>query len=150
MKRNSIQEGLRVLGRRAHSCQGMSRVLCRKGYSATETEECIKRLSAWGYLKDEQFAEDRIAHYRSRGKGREYIAWWLLENGLTETDIRGYLDRWYPPEEERRVARLIAEKRLSSTKRLSQSERNRILRYLASAGFSEEAIRACGYTDEDT
>jgi len=150
LKRSGMQEALRLLGQRAYSRWGMSEALRRRGYAEAEIAECLERLTDWGYIKDDEFARDRIAHYRNKGKGREYVFGRLLENGLPEEDIRRYLEEWYPWTEEYRLARQIAEKRLSQTENPSRKEKMRVLRYLAQSGFTEEAIRACGYAEEDT
>lgn len=150
VKRDCLQEGLRILGRRPCSCLGMRKTLRQKGYSEEQTEECIKQLSGWGYLNDERFAQERITHYREKGKGREYIAGYLVENGFAENDIRRYLAFWYPLEEEQCVAQRIAQKRLGKVEDPSRKDKMRLLRNLTAAGFTEEAIRACGYADEDS
>lgn len=147
--RDPLQEAMRMLGRKPYSCQGMTDALTRKGYSSEEVTRAVQRLQEWEYLSDERFAEERAAHYRGLGKGRLYLEYRLIEQGLTPGKARELMERWYPEHEEVEQARELTTARFAN-RETTQAEKLRWIRMLKAAGFGEKAIEASGCWDEET
>ena len=138
-----------MLGRKAYSICGMRNALNRKDYSETEVAQVIAQLEEWGYLNDSTFAQDRIDYLRQAGKGREYVVQWLINQGITEHDARTYVSHGYSLHDEVLIAKKLLGKFYVAGV-MGQKERGRFYRRLAAAGFTVEALNACGYGDEDT
>jgi SOS response regulatory protein OraA/RecX len=138
-----------MLGRKGYSIYGMRNTLIGKDYSETEVAQVIAQLEEWGYLNDEMFAQNRIDHLRQVGKGREYVLNWLINQGIAQHDAQTYVDDNYSLHDEVLIAKKLLEKSYI-TGAMGEKEHSRFYRRLTAAGFTVEALNACGYGDGDT
>lgn len=124
------------LGRQPYSVAKLRGRLERAGAEPEAVEECLARLSGWGYLDDRKFAAGRIAVLKGRLKSRAYVEYDLLNQGLAPATVAEILTAEYPWEEELAVlGRLL--KRKSGQPGDPAKEYQRLIR----AGFDEEAVR---------
>jgi SOS response regulatory protein OraA/RecX len=148
-KRDVLQESMRMLGRKDFSRSGMRDALLRKGYLESEACLAVDQLVEWGYLTDERFAEERIGHYQRFGKGRLFVEHYLIEQSVPQEKVRELLERFYPEDEELNIAQKLTSSYFKQREN-SPAEHLRWMRRLIASGFSRNAIKACGYRDEET
>ncbi len=126
------------LGRQPYSAAKLRGRLERAGVEPEAVEECLARLSGWGYLDDRKFASGRVAVLKGRLKSRAYVEYDLLNQGLTPAVVTEVLAVEYPLEEEMAMlGRLL--KRKPGQPGDPAREYQRLIR----AGFAEEAVRRC-------
>jgi regulatory protein len=128
------------LGRRAHSSTEIRRKLLARGAEPEVVAEVLEKLLAWGYLNDEAFAAQRAASLARRGFGSRAVAAKLSAAGVSASLVQGEARRSKADEVE--LARQALERRLRGARfqDLEPKARQRLLRWLASRGFSAEAI----------
>ena len=122
------QIAVRALSRREHSRASLDTRLERAGVGDTVRAEVLQRAERGGLVDDERFAERRARHLAERGAGDLLIVDDLVRQGVDEGVARTAVGD-LSAEPERAAA--IVERRGRSA---------RTLRYLASRGFSEDAL----------
>lgn len=138
----AVSTALRALEQRIQSSRELRTRLMRKGFEAETIDAALARLSEYGYLNDELFAErwieNRLAH-RPRGKR-------LLEQELRQKGIeRAIVDQTVASMEidDRAAALELARKRLKSVQGLPlDQQRSKLTGLLARRGFDYSVIRA--------
>lgn len=140
-----------LLSRKDYSVVGLIKALQQKGYLDEEIHKALSRLHG-KYLDDLRYAEGRVRHLRENGKGRLYIEAWLAEQGVNTETIHRALDEGYPIDEEIRRAKKLLETAEASMggDGVAPKETQRRYRRLTAAGFSREALEACGYGHDGT
>jgi regulatory protein len=138
----AVTVAMRALDQRMQSGKELRTRLQRKGFEALTIDAALQRLSDYGYLNDERFAElwieNRLAH-RPRGKR-------MLEQELRQKGI----DREIVQEtvagmeiDDRAAALALANKRLNSVRNQPPDEQKKKLTgILARRGFDYGTIRA--------
>lgn len=138
MKKLSLRErAINLLARREHSRAELARKLARHAEEGDDIEALLDNLVARKLLSDERYAEAR-AHTLSRKYGTARIAHDLRMQGVDDEIVRRIADETSATEVQRaREAWLKRFGRLPD----SAEERARQMRFLASRGFSGEAVR---------
>ncbi|MFT3900228.1 MAG: regulatory protein RecX [Gordonia sp. (in: high G+C Gram-positive bacteria)] len=107
---------LRLLGVRARSRSEIRERLVKRGFTADEIDACLARLDKHHLLDDEEFAREWV---RSRGeysrRGSVGLRHELRAKGVDETVVAAALAEVDPDDERRRATELV-ERKLSSTK----------------------------------
>ena len=138
---NSLDAGLRLLGRRAHSRVELRRKLGRKGYTEAETEAALGRLVELGYLDDQSFAEGLV---RRRGaiRGPLALSAELASRGVdrahAETALAGFDAEAQLAAATRLAERLYAIKPQAGYRDMLNAVGSRLMR----RGFSASVVRA--------
>ena len=115
----------------------MRRRLAGRGYPPEAIGHVISELNELNYLDDNKFARSWIrSRMESRPGSRDKIIWELRAKGVGDEVIAEVLDEEYPPEDEVRVARMLAAKRA----RQQNSTRKSIHDYLRRRGFGYDVI----------
>jgi SOS response regulatory protein OraA/RecX len=127
---DALTAGVRALGRRDRSEQGLRSILERKGVGAREREEAVATLRRHGALDDERFARARATALAERGFGDAAIAFRLDQEGIGAESSEAALAALEP--ECDRALRLAAGRGASP----------RTARWLAGRGFASESIEA--------
>ena len=135
----AFQRGIHFLAVRPRSRREIERYLNQKGFSGPATEQAIKRLDAYGYINDAEFAriwiENRLRH---RPRGRFGLSYELKQKGISEAVIEAALSGY----DEHQAAWAAIRPKLDRWQNLSELERRRkIYSFLKQRGFSGETIR---------
>lgn len=151
-KLTATETALRLLERKDYSRAGLTKMLLQKGYDEGEIQRVLETFTPKKYLDDTRFAEEGIRHMRENGKGRLYIERWLTEQGVDAELIRKAMFQGFPVEAEvDYVKKLLEVHQVPETASDEVwKERKRRYRRLVAAGFSQEALEACGYGDDGT
>ena len=137
----SLDAGLRLLGRRAHSQVELRRKLRRKGYTDAEAETALSRLAELGYLDDQSFAEGLV---RRRGaiRGPLALSAELASRGVdrahAETALAGFDAEAQLAAATRLAERLYAIKPQAGYRDMLNAVGSRLMR----RGFSASVVRA--------
>lgn len=142
------------------SCQ--EEALCRLEYGDRTEKEMVRRLTQKGYdereiaetmafLVELQFIDDRrysmkfVETAMEKGRGPQRIRYELKEKGVSSALIEEAMEALYDRDAEKEMALQAAEKALRTmgieapAERLSERDKAKIARRLASAGFSASA-----------
>ncbi|MGI6643695.1 MAG: regulatory protein RecX [Bacillota bacterium] len=136
---------LRVLSRRRVSTGQMESLLKRKGALESDINECIARLSEWGYLDDRRLAKDILHEALATCPiGRRRASYELLkrsfQKGISEdavSEVFGEL-----AEEDLAKEALSRKLRGRDLGSLKEKERVRLARWLWRRGFDGQSIRS--------
>jgi regulatory protein len=137
----AIATAMRALDQRMQSSRELRTRLMRKGFDAETNDRALEKLSDYGYLNDERFAElwieNRLAH-RPRGKR-------MLEQELRQKGIeRQVVDETVAAMDidDRAAALELARKRLKSVHGLPiEEQKKKLTGILARRGFDYGVIR---------
>jgi regulatory protein len=137
----AIATAMRALDQRMQSSRELRTRLMRKGFDAETIDRALEKLSDYGYLNDERFAElwieNRLAH-RPRGKR-------MLEQELRQKGIeRQVVDETVAAMDidDRAAALELARKRLKSVHGLPiEEQKKKLTGILARRGFDYGVIR---------
>ncbi len=119
---------VRAVARRDHSRASLEARLERAGVRARDRGDTVAAAVRAGLVDDARFAVTRAQSLAARGSGDLLVLDDLVRHGIDERTARTAVESLEP--ERVRAARLAAARGLSL----------RTLRYLASRGFSEEAL----------
>jgi len=121
---------VRAVARREHSRASLDARLERSGIRPSERAEAVDAASRAGLVDDRRFAEARAHQLAARGAGDLLVLDELERNGVDDATARAVLAMLEP--ESVRASRIVADRGTSA----------RTLRYLASRGYSEEAVES--------
>jgi SOS response regulatory protein OraA/RecX len=121
---------LRALRSRDHTTASLERRLAERGTAPSLRQETVEAAERAGLVDDARFAAGRAALLAGRGAGDLLIADDLERHGVPAESIPAALAALEP--ERTRVERLVEARGRSA----------RTLRFLASRGFSEEALES--------
>lgn len=107
--------------------------LKRKGYDESACRDAIAKVKDYGYINDEAFGR-RYVESNSHIKGKRRIEADLRLKGLSEDDIQSAVSDW-SEEDELSAALMLTERHFKD-----YSDKNKIFRYLAYRGFSQNVI----------
>ncbi len=146
----ALQLAYDQIARRARSEAEVRRRLIRAGSDLEVIDRVIARLMELRYLDDASFARARARGLASRGFGPRAVAFKLAGAGVGKEVAAGSIEEAYG-DTEVSLARAALERRLRgrSFRSLEPKERDRLLRWLASRGFSARAIYGAGAIDPD-
>jgi regulatory protein len=119
---------VRAIARRDHSRAGLDARLERAGVRARDRGDTVAAAVRAGLVDDARFAVTRAQSLAARGSGDLLVLDDLGRHGIDERTARAAVESLEP--ERARAARLATARGVSP----------RTLRYLASRGFSEEAL----------
>jgi SOS response regulatory protein OraA/RecX len=122
------QIAVRALSRREQSLASLELRLERAGVDGVLRADVLERAESGGLVDDERFSQHRARQLAERGAGDRLIVDDLVRHGVAEAVARSAVGDL--PAEAERVAAIV-ERRGRSV---------RTLRYLASRGFSEDAL----------
>ena len=132
------KRGLHLLEKQDRSVQNLKDKLLEGGYPLEAVEEAIAYIDSYGYLNDERMAKSFIRFYQdSRSKTR--IKQDLLAKGIKMDVIEKALDEEYSNDEADLIEALLTKKHYDKDN-ASYEEKAKIYRFLASKGFSSDAI----------
>ncbi|MBQ6478269.1 MAG: RecX family transcriptional regulator [Erysipelotrichaceae bacterium] len=128
---------LRKLSVKDHTVRQISDHLCRTELNEKQKKEIIDKLTAYGMLDDEKYAENKIAFYDRSNLSVREIKNRLKKDGISERIISRYIREDEMREKEK--ALLVAEKYAKSIKNKSLiSKKQSIVNKLLNAGYSYE------------
>jgi SOS response regulatory protein OraA/RecX len=125
---DAVEAALRLLRHRDRSTAGLELKLAERGFGEAERAEAIATLERTRVLDDRRYAESRAVSLAERGAGDALVRHDLESAGIASELVEEALSLLEP--EPDRALRVV-ERRGGGV---------RTLRYLASKGFSEDAI----------
>lgn len=139
---DALHRAFDQIARRARSEAEVRRKLLQDGAVEPVVDRVVARLHELRYLDDEAFARARARSLAARGFGPLAAASKLALAGVAPHRAKAGVDEAF--ESERALARQALERRLKGRAAgdLERKEKERLLRWLASRGFSSPAIRA--------
>lgn len=140
---------VRLLARREHSVEELSRKLQNKGHEAVVVEAVVARLSDKKLVSNERFASSFVHHHAQRGQGPIRIRAELRQQGITDESIEVQLKTadldWNA------IAATVRQRKFGATLPRTLAERAKQTRFLQYRGFNSDQIRAAlggGRSDE--
>lgn len=134
---------VRALAARPRSAFEVRQRLRTKGHSSGAVEAAVTRLGRDGYLDDEEFARHFIEVRVARGHGRSRILSDLQRRGIerqtAERILAATLDA-LDVDERAQIERLIAKRRRGLSGLPAETQRRRLLGYLARRGFGGHGV----------
>jgi regulatory protein len=127
---DAVEAALRVLTHRDLSAADLKRRMAGRGYGEAERAEAVATLERTGVIDDRRYAESRARALAERGAGDALVRHDLDGAGVAPALVEEALALLEP---ERDRAQRIVERRGAVP---------RTARYLASKGFSDDAIGA--------
>jgi len=137
---------LRLLSFRARSRQEIAAYLERKGFTEQVSASIIQELEGYGYINDDQFADDFIGSRKSRGHGLKKIRYELYMKGLDERLIEQKIADHFDPDQDLLRIKALLEQRAARRAGIDErsEDRDRLLRreaaFLKRRGFQENLI----------
>lgn len=129
----AYQKAQDLLARRAHFSAELRQKLKTRGFSATDIDSVIDRLTEFGYLDDLNNGRQLAAHYLwKNGYGRMMIDQRLRKKGLSSSLTRQITDELFAGVSTTELEELFL--------RLSRKARGDIYAYLYRRGFLAEEI----------
>jgi regulatory protein len=143
VRQECFDYAMKYLQARLHSTAELRRKLLRREYGETVIDGVIADLLRMGYLDDARFARTRAmsaAEHKHHGRRRAFVE--LLKAGVKRDVADAALDDVYEKSDSVGAARLLAEKRAASLKKLEPAvARRRLAGMLMRRGFDYETIR---------
>ncbi len=136
---------LRVLSRRRVSSGQMESLLKKKGAPSREIDQCMARLSEWGYLDDSKLARDILRQALAACPiGRRKASYELLKRSFHKDVSEDAVFEVFGELAEEDLAKEALSRRLKGRDygSLKEKERERLARWLWRRGFDGEAIRS--------
>ncbi|MCL2555717.1 MAG: RecX family transcriptional regulator [Firmicutes bacterium] len=127
----AFNKAIKYLGSRLHSKKEIEKYLFSKEYDNEIVDLVINKLNEYGYINDENFANEFIKSY-SKKYGKHYVCMRLKEYGVD----RDIIDRLLNYSDNDSLKR-VAEKYLSTRKDVSKQK---LYGYLYSKGYSSDDI----------
>jgi regulatory protein len=135
--------GMKYLQGRLHSRAELRRKLMRGEYGETIVDSVLDDLLRMGYLDDARFAKTKAlsaAEHKHHGRRRAFVE--LLKAGVKKDVAEAALDDVYEQSGSLASARLLAEKKAASLKKLEPVvARRRLAGMLQRRGFDYETIK---------
>lgn len=136
---------LRVLSRRRVSTGRMKELLARKGFTEQESDQCVAKLTEWGYLDDQGYARDVLQAVSAPCPVGRRRALYELRKRMVDPDLaRTVTTESYEGVSEEALAQEAARKYMGGRREgpLKDKERDRLARWLGRRGFGYESIRS--------
>jgi regulatory protein len=136
--RDAKETAFRLLSRRSHSRQELSRKLARRGYDPAAIGEAITLCDSLGYLDDAALARRWRIRMQERGYGARRIRMTLAQKGFTPEQIDGAFSGYDASSGEAALAERILARRIGSGSPLpgDRKVREKWYRFLCARGFS--------------
>lgn len=139
---------VRLLARREHSAEELTRKLRGRGYPAEIIDAVVAKLRGKKLVSDDRFASSFIHHHAQRGQGPIRIRAELKQQGITDELIQAQLDRadfdWVAQ------ASAARQRKFGAGPPRSLAERAKQARFLQYRGFSSDQIRAALKSDGES
>lgn len=129
---------IRLLARREHSAQELSRKLIAKGHSQPGVKAVLAKLQNLDLQSDQRFCEMYVRNRVNKGYGPIRIRQDLYQRGLDDELIDAELT--FPAERWVELARSIRGKRFSDAQPIGRDAWNTQARFLARRGFPADLI----------
>jgi len=143
VRQECFDYAMKYLQMRLHSTAELRRKLVRREYGEAVVDGVIADLLRMGYLDDARFAKTKAmsaAEHKHHGRRRAFVE--LLKAGIQKDVADAALDDVYEKSDSTAAARLLAEKRAPSLKRLEPAvARRRLAGMLMRRGFDYETIK---------
>lgn len=142
-EKRPMDYALRVLSRRRVSTGNMKDLLARKGFTGSDADACIAKLTEWGYLDDQGYARDVLrAVSAACPVGRRRAQFELRKRQIDQDLARAVTDEAYAGVSEEALALEASRKYLNgkNTGSLKEKERERLVRWLQRRGFGFSSI----------
>jgi len=134
------EQAISLLARRMRTEAEVRRALCAKGYSSEVVRAVVRELRRQGYLDDRRYAETYVElRTASSPRGRWVLLAELRKKGV-DREIADDALRHLDAEEEYRLARSLAERRLTRLGGEEEERRMRLARFLLGRGFSASVV----------
>ncbi|MGE5578599.1 MAG: regulatory protein RecX [Bacillota bacterium] len=143
-EKRPLDYALRVLSRRRVSSGKMKDLMARKGFTESESDACIAKLTLWGYLDDQGYAKDVLEAVKAPCPiGRRRALYELRKRMVDEDLAQAVTAESYDGTSEEALAREAVRKYMDGKNPvpLTDKERVRLARWLERRGFGYEAIR---------
>lgn len=133
---------LRILAGRPHAQGELERKLRKRDYPDDLIDEVCRRMLEFGYLDDEQFAEDQAAILKRKGWGPVQISYKLSKVGLEEVVVDEALAKLGNSQDWHQACRdRIRSKYRCEPDELDFDGRKKAFRHLKYRGFHGSTIR---------
>ena len=159
IERRADSMALNYISYRDRSVLEMQNYLEKKEFSQDEIERCLKNLTEWGLLDDQDFCRKFIKHSKDKERGSIRIRYDLKHKGIGDEIIESCMAEELTGEEEMEIALAIGEKILSQetspqidredgeagegeSRFIDERLKGKIARRLASRGFSGNIVYA--------
>jgi SOS response regulatory protein OraA/RecX len=157
-RKNPYYQAQAILSHREHSVFEVRQKMKRKGFAASEISQVLRRLEAQGMLNDRAFAELLIRNtLRFKAVGPRWLKAKLAQKRIAPALVDEAIRQTFKPGVEEELARRAAARwlrahlhsarpnsgeqarPLPSAQTMQPKNRQRLLRFLASRGFSQAA-----------
>ncbi|MCR4693730.1 MAG: recombination regulator RecX [Pseudobutyrivibrio sp.] len=133
------KRGLYLLQKQDRSRKNLTDKLLEGGYPIDVVDEAIAYIDSFGYIDDERMARSYIRFYQdSRSKMR--IRQDLKKKGISDDVINIALEDEYANDEMELINALLTKKHYDKEE-ASYEDKGKMYRFLASRGFSSDAIK---------
>jgi regulatory protein len=143
VRQECFDYAMKYLQMRLHSTAELRRKLVRREYGDGVIDGVITDLLRMGYLDDARFAKTKAmsaAEHKHHGRRRAFME--LIKAGVKKDVADAALNDVYTKTDSLEAARMLAEKKAGSLKRLDpQVARRRLAGMLMRRGFDYETIR---------
>ncbi|HHX50548.1 MAG TPA: regulatory protein RecX [Clostridia bacterium] len=140
VKKDALNDALRILGRRMYTKKELVTKLQSKGYNEEIVGEIVGYCEERRYVFDEDYAAFWIEHRcRFKPVGRYYLRGELLQKGVEKEIVEQKLAELFPEEREMELLKVLIQRRHGSSR---YRERPRsLLGFLERRGFSFELVQ---------
>jgi regulatory protein len=143
VRQECFDYAMKYLQARLHSTAELRRKLMRREYGATVIDGVLADLVRMGYLDDARYAKSKAlsaAEHKHHGRRRAFLE--LLKAGVKQDVADAALNDVYKKTDSTAAARLLAEKKAASLKKLEPAvARRRLAGMLMRRGFDYETIK---------
>ena len=138
-RQDPFYQALNVLSRRNHSVFEVKAKLRRKGFNPQQIDRVVSQLKTQGLLDDRTFAVIFTdSTLRAKSVGPRWLKAKLRQKGIAATLVDEVISAKFPPGAEEKLARRAADTWRRSHPRHAHDS-TRLMRFLASRGFSQSA-----------
>ncbi len=139
LKKRAKKRAMALLEKRDYTEEKL-RAKMREGmYPEDIVEDTLEYLKGYGYINDKRFAE-RFLEFHGDAMTKYGLKLKLYQKGISSDVIDEVLDD-FELTDERELIRKIFEKKNFDTESSTEKEKNRMIRYLVSKGFSMNNIK---------
>jgi regulatory protein len=143
VRQECFDYAMKYLQMRLHSSAELRRKLVRREYGETVIDGVMADLLRMGYLDDARFAKTKAmsaAEHKHHGRRRAFVE--LLKAGVKKDVADAALNDVYQKTDSTAAARLLAEKKAASLKKLEPAvARRRLAGMLMRRGFDYDTIK---------
>ncbi len=133
----ATDKALNYISRTKKTKKQVETYLKGKGYLSELISEVIDKISSYGYLSDEEYAEDYIRVYK-KTKGKRLLVLELKRKGVSDKDIENAIKTL---DGENESAIFVAEKYLKNKPR-DKATKLKCYKYLLSKGFDYDVSKS--------